>query len=95
MSGLLQRARFRRDHRWAPSHMSPYLEDDVGASVRARLESHCAGCPECSRLLMSLRRMLAVLSAVPPARTPAAIDVASAVRERLQEDQDIGPERGS
>ncbi len=75
--------------------MSPYLEGDVAASVRARLERHCARCPECNRLLMSLRRMLAVLSAVPPASPPAPTDIASAVRQRLHEDPGAGPRRDS
>jgi anti-sigma factor RsiW len=83
MSPLLHELRFRRDHRWTPPHMSPYLEVDLSARARARLERHTAECPECRGILDELRRMLTLLhSAAPLADVP---DIAGAVLLRLHE----------
>jgi anti-sigma factor RsiW len=89
MSELLARARFRRDHRWAPRHMSDYLDGDLAAHGRRRIESHLADCRECRRLLAGLGRLLDALHRLPvPAGDPVAI-VAS-VRNRLQEPPEPG-----
>ena len=41
MSSFLDQARFARDHRWAPDHMSDYLDDEL----RERLLVAGAGPP--------------------------------------------------
>jgi anti-sigma factor RsiW len=86
MSNVLYRARFRRDHRWTPGHMSAYLDGDLASRARARLERHTSECPECRGILYSLQRMLDLLQGLPAAsaRTRAP-DIASAVRRRLHE----------
>ena len=86
MSDVLHRARFQRDHRWAPGHMSAYLDGELAARSRARMERHSDECPECRGVLHSLRRMLGLLHGLPPASVkPEAADVAAAVRARLHE----------
>ena len=86
MSKVLRRARFRRDHRWAPRHMSAYLDGELASRAWARIERHTGECPECRGILRSLRRMLGRLHGLPPASpTPAAADLAAAVRARLHE----------
>ena len=82
MTTLFRRARFRRDHRWTPSHISPYLEGDLGRSARSRVGRHTADCPECRALLLSMQRMLARLTQSTVSATP---DLASAVRRRLSD----------
>lgn len=78
--------RFRRDHRWAPPHMSAYVDDDLPLRARTRLERHVEECPECRGVLKSLRRMLGLLGGLGPGSTrPDVPDIAGAVRARLRE----------
>ena len=86
MSSVLHRARFVRDHRWAPGHMSAYLDGQLPSRARGRLERHAGECLECRGVLRSLQRMLMLLHVLPPAspRTQAP-EIASAVRRRLHE----------
>jgi hypothetical protein len=89
MNTLWHEPRFRRDHRWAPSHMSAYLESDLRTQARTRLEHHTADCPECRGVLDDLRHMLVLLHSVPlaePATDGSAI--ATAVLRRLHESAD-------
>jgi hypothetical protein len=86
MSSLRHELRFRRDHRWSPRHMSAYLDQDLSARGRARLERHTAECLDCRGVLGDLRQMLALLrgvtAPVPVADGPAT---ATAVLRRLHE----------
>jgi anti-sigma factor RsiW len=84
MSKVLHRARFKRDHRWAPNHMSAYLDGELGAQRRARMERHTDECPECRGVLHSLRRMLGLLNGLSPViAKPDAADIVAAVRARI------------
>jgi anti-sigma factor RsiW len=84
MSSLLDRARVVLDHRWAPEHMSDYLDGELGASRKVRMERHVGECRECRRVLAGLRSMLAALHRLPVASGGAdALQVAAAVRPRL------------
>ncbi len=83
MTNLWQRARFRLDHRWAPTHMSDYLDDQLVARARARVQRHVRDCPECRGILLGLQRMLGALHALPPLSARERPDIASAVRRRL------------
>jgi anti-sigma factor RsiW len=86
VSEFLDRARFDRDHRWAPGQMSDYLDGELASSPRARMERHGQVCPECRRLLAGLRRMLAALHRLPPPADGAdALRIAASVRLRLGE----------
>jgi anti-sigma factor RsiW len=87
MSPLWHELHFRRDHRWTPRHMSAYLDSDMSAMARARLERHTAECPECRSVLDDVRRMLVLLHSAPEpvADVPA---IASAVLRRLHEPAD-------
>jgi anti-sigma factor RsiW len=91
MSDILQRARFRLDHRWAPARMSDYLDTELSSGRRQRLERHLAECEECRRMLAGLRALLGALHGLPAAGS-GAVDgerIAASVRLRL------GEERGS
>jgi Putative zinc-finger len=87
MSNFGHRLRFMRDHRWAPGHMSAYLDAELASRARARLDRHVEECAECRGLLRSLRRMLGLLQALPQALTPPGgpQEIAAAVRRRLHE----------
>ena len=89
MSPLWHELRFRRDHRWTPSHISAYLDSDLSAWGRARLQRHTAQCPECRSVLEDLRQLLALLQNAPaPEPLLAAPAIASAVLRRLHEPTD-------
>jgi anti-sigma factor RsiW len=84
MSGFLHRVSFWRDHRWAPDRMSGYLDDELTASGRARLERHVGECSECRRVLAGLRATLAALHGLPAGGGEVeAVQIATAVRARL------------
>ena len=86
MSDVLHRARFRLDHRWAPEHMSGYLDGELASSALERLERHVSECEECRRLLAGLRGMLDALHRLPaPSGGRDAVQIAASVRLRLRE----------
>jgi anti-sigma factor RsiW len=86
MSGLLDREAFRRDHHWAPRRMSDYLDDELAAAGRARLERHLGECAECRRLLAGLRRTLDGLHRLSaPSAGADALQIAASVRARIRE----------
>jgi anti-sigma factor RsiW len=86
MANVFDRMRFRRDHRWAPHRMSAYLDGELAARGRRRLERHVRDCPECRGVLGALRRMLALLKSRPHASSAEDVpDIASAVLARLHD----------
>jgi anti-sigma factor RsiW len=55
---LLERRRYMREHRWTHTHLSDYVDDDLSAPERERVEEHVGMCPHCRRVLRTLRRTL-------------------------------------
>lgn len=53
MKRVLDRLRFRRDHRWVQPHASDYLDGELRPRERTRVERHLDKCPECRELLVS------------------------------------------
>jgi anti-sigma factor RsiW len=86
MSTVLHRARFKRDHRWAPGHMSGYLDGELASRARARMRRHTGECEECRGVLHSLTVMLARLQGLASAsHSGQAPDIAAAVLARLHQ----------
>ena len=86
MSEISERARFARDHQWAPGQMSAYVDSELAQDLRARLEQHLGECAECRRVLASLERMIDRLGRLAaPSGAPDASEVAAAVRVRLDQ----------
>jgi anti-sigma factor RsiW len=85
MTNPLRGMRFRRDHRWTPRHLSAYLDEDLVARSRARIQRHVRECPECRHALHSLERMLGRLRDLPPLSDGETPDIAAAVRRRLRD----------
>jgi anti-sigma factor RsiW len=81
MTGFVDTLRYRRDHRWARRRIHDYLDDDLTAGGRGRLERHAGICPECGPMLAAFVRLLTGLRALRPASRPA---VATAVVGRLR-----------
>jgi anti-sigma factor RsiW len=86
MTEFSDRARFARDHRWAPEHMSDYLDGELAVTGRGRMELHLGECEECRRLLAGLRAIVNGLHRLPaPGGGAGAVQIAASVRLRLQE----------
>jgi predicted anti-sigma-YlaC factor YlaD len=77
----LARLRFLRDHRFTEQHASDYLDGDLPARGRRRIEEHASMCPHCRRMLETLRQTLKGLAALREAQTAG---VAASVIERLR-----------
>jgi anti-sigma factor RsiW len=77
----LAKRRFMRDHRWTQAHMSDYIDGDLRQPERDRVEEHVHWCPECRRLLESLRRTLKGLMEL---RATPAESIAPDVIDRLR-----------
>jgi anti-sigma factor RsiW len=86
MPTLRRRLGFRRDHRWTLKHMSAYLDEDLVARGRVRLQRHLDECPECRGVLRSLERMLVRLRRAPSPAISEAPDLVSIIRKRLHEE---------
>ena len=64
------------DHQWSQQHLSHYVEGDLGASARRRLERHAGNCVDCGRgirAMGALLRLAGALAASEPIRAPAGI----------------------
>lgn len=85
MTNPLRRLRFGRDHRWTHGRLSEYLDGELVARSRTRIEHHLRECPECLGALRSLERVLGLLRALPPVSDTERPDIASAVRRRLRD----------
>jgi anti-sigma factor RsiW len=79
---FLQRRRFMREHRWTHEHLSDYVDRGLDHAERARVEEHVGLCPQCRRVLATLRRTLAGLRELGAPRRP---DLADGIIERLRD----------
>ena len=70
------------DHEELRERLSAYLEADLDASERARVEEHLAGCLDCRREYRELRHMVDLLRGLPAADPPP--DLADRVIARLR-----------
>ena len=80
---LARHYRFMREHLWTNSHLSPYLDQEVSAAERIRVEEHTHICPKCRRMLETLRETLEGLRAM-GAEGGAPSGLADSVMERLR-----------
>lgn len=56
-----------RDHRWAGGHISAYVDPGLPKRKQRRLAAHEELCPDCNRVVRTLRRMLNILPSMRPA----------------------------
>jgi anti-sigma factor RsiW len=69
--------------------MSDYLDGDLAARGRARMERHVGECRECQTVLVELRLVVERLHRLPPPTDGGgALQIAAAVRMRLTESPD-------
>ena len=79
--GPVKRWMFMRQHHWTHARLSDYLDGELSRRDQERIEQHTGICPECSRVLATLRRTLRELTALHEAPLPS---VADGVIERLR-----------
>ena len=72
-----------REHRWTDARLSPYIDREMSESERLRVEAHASICPQCRRMLATLRRMLEGLRDLSRGSSPPS-DLADSVIERLR-----------
>jgi anti-sigma factor RsiW len=72
-----------REHRWTHAHLSAYLERQLTPAERRRVEAHTSICPNCTRVLETLRRMLDGLHML---RAQPQTGVADGVIERFRDE---------
>jgi anti-sigma factor RsiW len=72
-----------RDHLWARSRMSAYVEGELSPRQRRRLSAHEARCPDCARVVATLN---ALLTSLPSLRLPpaASFELAERTAERVR-----------
>jgi anti-sigma factor RsiW len=78
--------RFRREHHWTMSHMSEYLDHHLDEPGRERVEEHAGLCPQCRRVLATLRSTVSGLRALGEPPGPSAGGVAEGVLGRFREE---------
>lgn len=81
ISRLLKHYRYMREHRWTHAHLSEYLDEELEGAERRRVEEHASICPQCKRVLATLRRTLAGLREL---HSEPQVDVADGVIESLR-----------
>lgn len=79
--------RFRREHRWTHTHLSGYLDREIDEPGRRRVEEHVGLCPQCRRMLATLRSTVSGLRGLgEPQPGPTAAGVTEGVLGRLREE---------
>ncbi len=69
------------DHRFTRARASAYLDGELSADGRRRVERHTSVCPQCRALIAALRQMLEALPGVAASPRPGLAD---GVVERLR-----------
>lgn len=78
---FLAERRYMREHRWTHAHLSDYVDEELPPDEAARVEAHVGICPQCRRVLATLRRMLEGLRSL---QAESDTGIAAAVIERLR-----------
>ena len=79
---MLRKRRFMREHEWAHGHLHDYVDGELPAGDRERIEEHVGLCPECRRVLAALRSTLQGLLSLRNTAPPAGL--APQIIERLR-----------
>ena len=64
------------DHQWSQQHLSHYVEGELSARARRRLDRHAGDCLDCGRGIRAMRALVRAaqgLGQPAGARAPAAI----------------------
>jgi hypothetical protein len=75
----------RDDHEWSQRHLSHYMEGDLAARARRRLERHASECPDCSRTIRAMKALIRQLLGLSGGERPRA---PSGAFDRVRADAD-------
>lgn len=81
---------FMTDHRFTRAHASDFLDGDLDADGRTRVERHAHWCPKCAELINTLRRTMSALRELGTSR-PDTAGVADGVLARLRSEAADSP----
>jgi hypothetical protein len=73
-------------HRWARSRLSAYVDGELSARQRRRVERHADACAECGPALRSLIRVIDALRRLPRPPATVADRVVVRLRQEIAED---------
>ncbi|HEY3018784.1 MAG TPA: anti-sigma factor [Solirubrobacteraceae bacterium] len=71
---MLMRRRFMREHNWTHQHLSDFLDGELSDADRHRVEDHVGMCPQCRRVLATLRRTIENLMGLREETPPGLAD---------------------
>lgn len=74
------RARTNREHRFTAENLSAYIDRELTAAERSRVERHLATCAECRRDVESLQETVALLRRVPARPVPRSFTLPASAR---------------
>ena len=75
MIRMIKKWRFMRDHEWTHEHLSDYIDGELPEPERERVEEHVGMCPQCRRVLATLRKTVSGLgSLMSPSAPPGLAD---------------------
>ena len=75
MIRMMKKWRFMRDHEWTHEHLSDYIDGELRDRERDRVEEHVGRCPQCRRVLATLRKTVSGLgSLMSPSAPPGLAD---------------------
>jgi anti-sigma factor RsiW len=80
--------RFHRDHRFTRTQASAYLDGELRADDRGRIDSHTHMCPPCARFMAGLRRTVSALGRLRNTEAPQ-VSVSDGVLARLRDEPHI------
>lgn len=76
----LGRARTNREHRFAAENLSAYIDGELTAAERSRVERHLAACADCRRDVETLQETVALLRRVPLKPVPRSFALPASAR---------------
>jgi anti-sigma factor RsiW len=77
----IRTGRYMREHRWTHAHLSAYIDRELAPHESARVEDHVGICPQCRRVIATLRRTIERLADLAAEPKP---ELADGVIERLR-----------
>ena len=83
IKSLSRHYRSMREHLWTRPRLSPYLDGEVSEAERRRVEEHAHVCPQCHRILETLKRTLVELRGMADERS-APSGLADSVMARIR-----------
>lgn len=69
------------DHHWSQQHLSHYVEGDIGARARRRLDRHAGNCVDCG---LGIRAMYALVRLIPGIESREDIRAPAGIFDRMR-----------